>query len=43
MFINVLDSSIIEIVNNHTIIIHATAGDVKWIFDSTIELFCIKK
>jgi len=41
MFINTLDVSIVEIINSN-VIIHAAVGDVKWVFDSATELFCIK-
>jgi len=43
MFINLLDRSIVEIVDPAIIIIHASTADVHWIYNSVTDLFCIKR
>ena len=42
MFIYMLDQSIIEITQQGTFIVHATAGKVEWIYNDAVKMFCYK-
>ena len=43
LFVSMLDKSIVEFVEPAAVIIHAAVGDVQWVYNETINLFCIEK
>jgi hypothetical protein len=42
LFMNSIDSSIVEITEHGTVIIHATAGKVEWVYNAVEKMFCIR-